>query len=717
MSMQKAWCGLIRTALFASILSAQASLAQDGPVPGAGTPSPTTLNFNGVTGLIDMPSGQSAPDGQFSWNTSTFAGQTRTALSFQITPRLSGSFRYTGLQNWNFGGFATYYDRSFDLRYKLVDEGRYLPSVTIGMQDFIGTGLFAGEYIAATKTISPRLRVTAGLGWGRLGSYNSVGSPFGDRARVVVGRGGKPNTDQWFRGPVAPFAGVEWQASDKLGLKLEYSSDAYRVESGQRGLFDRKSPWNFGAEYQVTPSLRFGAYYLYGTEVGLNLSIALDPKRRPQNAGIQGPAPLPVKPRPSRSAAPAAWSTDWVASPQLAQTLETVIGKGLELEGMKLEALSLQGDRVQVRFRNNRFDAEAQAMGRVARLLTQVLPASVEIFELVPVFEGMPLSRVTFRRSDIERLESAPNGSALLRQRTTFSDPGPLPTGSRQPEDAYPSFVWSFLPYTELSFFDPSNPVRADYALRLSGRYSILPGLIFSGSLTKRLAGNIGDTTRLSNSILPHVRSDFVRYNRVEAVKIEKLTLAWYGHPATNIYSRFTVGYLEQMYGGVSTELLWKPVNSRLALGAELNYVAQRDFEQDLGFRNYRVLTGHASAYYTFPKGYEVELDVGRYLAGDLGATLTVDRAFDNGWRIGAFATLTDVPFEDFGEGSFDKGIRLTIPLAWISGQPSRKVFGTTIRPLTRDGGARLRVDGRLIGLVRSYHSDGLDQQWGRVFR
>jgi len=195
-----------------------------------------TLNLYGATGLIDMPSGEAQPDGQLSISTSHFGPISRTTLSFQVTPRLSASFRFLGIRDWNeafcppvCGGtnqFETYYDRSFDLRYQVLNEGRYLPAVTIGLQDLAGTGVLSGEYIAATKNVVPGVKVTAGLGWGRLGSYGSIGSPLGDRPPVVVGFGGNFNTGQWFCGPAAPFAGVEWQVNDRLGLKAEYSSDA-----------------------------------------------------------------------------------------------------------------------------------------------------------------------------------------------------------------------------------------------------------------------------------------------------------------------------------------------------------------------------------------------------------------------------------------------------------------------------------------------------------
>jgi hypothetical protein len=170
------------------------------------------------------------------------------------------------------------------------------------------------------------------------------------------------------------------------------------------------------------------------------------------------------------------------------------------------------------------------------------------------------------------------------------------------------------------------------------------------------------------------------------------------------------------MYGGLSTELLWKPVTSRLGLGVEANYVRKRDYDQPLGVQNYTVFTGHASAYYDFGGGYQGQLDVGRYLAGDLGATFSMDRVFDNGWEVGAFFTLTDVSAADFGEGSFDKGIRFEIPLSWFLGKPSRQKLGTTIRPIQRDGGQRLIVPGRLYGQVRDAHAEALKGQWSRVW-
>ena len=139
----------------------------------------------------------------------------------------------------------------------------------------------------------------------------------------------------------------------------------------------------------------------------------------------------------------------------------------------------------------------------------------------------------------------------------------------------------------------------------------------------------------------------------------------------------------------------------------------------DFGFGeyDYRVATGHVSGYYDFGHGFQAQLDLGRYLAGDVGGTFTLMRYFENGWKVGAFATVTNVSAEDFGEGSFDKGIVMEIPVTYFTGQPTRSIRPFALRPLSRDGGARLQVNDRLRETLRSYDQAGFDAQWGRFWK
>ncbi|MBC6408658.1 MAG: YjbH domain-containing protein [Rhodobacteraceae bacterium] len=672
---------------------------------------------------MDMPSAEHRADGAFSVSVSSFGGISRYNLTFQAFPWLSATFRYSGAQDLNLFGFDTYYDRGFDVRFRLLEERDWIPHVTLGFQDFVGTGVYSAEYLVATKTFatpdwsSPRpgqLKVTAGLGWGRFGSAGSIGSVFDeDRPVFDGGTGGELATDTWFRGPVSPFAGIEYMPNDRWSFKVEYSTDAYTLETEDSNVFDPASQINFGVEYQWTPTTRIGAYYMYGTEIGVSAQFQLSPYR--PLTPLRLPAPQSVPVRPNRSTNPDAWTTSWASSERVRQTVSTTLGTVLRKDGLVLDSLVIDANTAEVRYRNLRYASETNAVGRVARAMALVLPPSVETFRIVPTAAGLKLSAITIRRSDLEAVEFAPDSSETLEALMGYGDAAIAIQGDTVVNEAlYPGFSWSLEPFFSRSYFDPDLPFRLDVGAQLAARYEPAPGWIVAGALRYRIAGNVADG-RLSNSQLERVRSNQTLYAQ-EDFTMNRLFAARQWRPAPDIYARVTGGYLESMFGGISTEVLWKPVTSPLGLGLDLNYVKQRDFDQRFGFQDYDVVTGHASAYYEFGRGYIGQLDVGRYLAGDVGATFSMDRTFDNGWSLGAFFTLTDVSAEEFGEGSFDKGLRFRIPIGWFIGEPNRQAIGTTIRPVQRDGGQRLRVPGRIYSQVRDAHRNALQGQSARVW-
>ncbi|MEM7438836.1 MAG: YjbH domain-containing protein [Pseudomonadota bacterium] len=665
-----------------------------------------TLNTFGSTGLVEMPTAEHQPEGEINSTVSYFPGGSRYTLSFQITPRLSGSFRYSVISNFVSGTNATLYDRSFDLRYKVLEETRFLPAVTVGLQDFIGTGVYSGEYIVATKTLHPTLKATLGVGWGR----------FSSQLRTVnFGTGGSVDSASWFRGDVSAFGGLEWTTPIKgLNLKLEYSSDQYQREATQRGIFSRGSSINFGLNYKVSDGVNLSAYYLYGSEAGMQISFAFNPRKSDFPSGLE-PAGLPIKTRPVRPVG--GWDTNWLASKPEAR-ITADLGTVLEPSQLGVEAVKLTGSRVIAYIRNDTYFAPSQAAGRTARALTRMLPPSIEVIEVVPVRRGIPIAKIRFRRSDLEALEHAPDGAAQLKARTEILPAGRnLEDGAIYAEGLYPAFNWGITPAVRTSFFDPDAPIRAELGLRLSARYDIAPGLSVSGAVLKPLVGNLDNITRRANSQLPAVRTDARFYFSEGDPALERLTVDYLFKLAPEVYGRVTAGFLETMYGGVSTEILWNPVDKPYAIGVELNYVKQRAFNQRFGFRNYSVATGHVSAYFDLGRDFEAQIDAGRYLAGDWGATFALSRTFNNGWKVGAYATLTDVPFSVFGEGSFDKGILVSVPLLTLFGKPSRDTADLTIRPISRDGGARLKVENRLYEVVGGYDRPTIDASFGRVWR
>ncbi len=711
-----------------------------GAAPGRAEPTiGWTLNSYGLPGAIDTPTAGMLPDATLGATIAYSDLARRNSIVFQALPRLTAALRYSRVDSTEESrGYI--WDRSFDVRYQFLDEdpNGWRPSVAIGLQDLMGTGIFSAEYIVATKTITPRLRVTAGLGWGRLAQQGGIGSPFGDRPDPDDQEGGKPNVDQWFRGEMAPFLSATWKASDKLFLTAEYSGDSYACETGDvdncpRSVWlsdgdELKNRLNLGFTYQIGQSYQLAGYVLGAKQVGVQFSVAMNPGQAPFPSGIES-APAPVRPRVARNADPDGWSGAWSADPTAQPAIQKALGDALSKEGQVLESMALDATRAEVRIRNNRYIQQAEAIGRTARLMTRALPPSVETLVITSSENGLPTSSVTLRRSDVERLENTE--ASRIADVAVLTDADPRPGNLVPTPGLMPRFRWALKPYLSTSLFDPDEPFRYEVGAQLVGEYELMPGLILAGSVRQRVFGNKdqegpgGQTPEeyeaqdndVNENGVPRVRSDGRMYSGDDGPTIPRLTLAWYAKPTETVYSRVTAGLLERAFGGVSGEVLWWPANSPLALGAEINRVKKRDFRGVFDFRDYEVTTGHVSAYYEFSNGITAQLDIGKYLAGDKGATVSLTREFANGWRVGAWVTKTDLSSEDFGEGSFDKGVEISIPLGWGTGQPSLRRVGGNIRSLSRDGGSRLRVKGRLYDTVRDSHSGQLYQGWGRFWR
>jgi hypothetical protein len=804
---------------FAAISTLADRGAAEEPVP----PLRSSYNLFGITGLIDMPTAEMQPDAQFSFTSSYFGGYLRNTLSAQILPGVEAAFRYSVLENMTGDpDESTLFDRSFDIKLRLIEESPDWPALVIGLQDFLGTGVYSGEYFAITKNLlGGDLKFTGGMGWGRFAGTNGISNPlcegsdkFCDRIRDTE-TGGTVEFGQFFSGEeIGFFGGLEWRTPiEDLSFKAEYSDDAYTRER-DLGAFSPNIPFNFGLEYRPLEGVELGAYYMYGSEFGVRVSLSVNPFHPLSEVDGEQPG-RPVRPRPipeagtvashlgqigealtdapaltrfadaevadvvietraggvrwatatllssagnacpderaktldaeygmidavtfretdgtvvctvalrfagqqaireslrSKAEYPTDWYTDETQRREIVERLVTA----LDADRIGLLGVNLGPQEVSVYIENQKFRSTPRAIGRSARALSETMPASVELFEVIPVEVGLPVASITLQRSAIEDQVGRPNAARASWLSSEVTDVPPPDWSSLEGAlDKFPRPYWTINPYTPVSFFDPDQPLRMDLSVIANAGVEFLPGLSLNAAARKRLLGNLDDIEFESNSELPRVRSDIQSYLREGDPGIQQLTLDYVTKLDDNLYGRASAGLLEWMFGGVSAELLWQPASQNWGLGAEINWVQQRDFKQLFGFRDYDVLTGHASLYWdTGWHDVSTQIDAGRYLAGDWGGTFTLKRRLSNGWELGAFATFTDVPFSEFGEGSFDKGIILTIPFDWVLPFETRSEYSTVIRPLNRDGGQRLLIANRLYPTVEDMGREELRGSW-----
>jgi len=769
-----------------------------GLLPAKAEQTHTTRDNYGEIGLLDLPSGHVAPDGRIAFAFGDIEKTQHYTLDFQALPWLEASFRYShfipGQQN---------YDRSFSLKAQLLTEETGPADISIGLRDLLGTGIYSGEYLVASKHFGP-VDVTFGMGWGRLADTGELPNPLGqvfsalkvrgDQAAVT---GGAFNIKQYLSGPrVGLFGGIAWQTPlEGLSLIAEYSSDRYTRERLQAtNTFPVNSPINLGVSYDVSESLTASAGWYYGSSYGLTLSLSGDVKAQiPSNQRIGPLVPeMAVRSGEQQRLALATLSSrnnrqlyrtappsdtekaninlrqailgigDGVRDVELRNTtlmidaridtipqsqcanyariasgastyattvamgdlsggngavtfcpikvgevkpgvsMEVSLRKELAKQKLGLKAIATAPGELWVYYINNTYLKESEAAGRVIRTLMKNTDSSIELFHLFPVLGGAPVREITVARSTIENLD--PSISSTEFSYAMIQSPAPLnsPALDSANSRAYPSFTWGVAPRLANQLFDPDNPLQTMILGEASANISIAPGLDFGATASTTLWSNFR-FNRAPGSELEHVRTDLLRYLDQGSTGIGYLAASYFSRLTPEVFIQAKSGYLEDMFMGAGGEILWRPERSRFSIGADLYQVWRRDYDRLFGHLPYNVLTGHVTLYYDSPwYGLNFAVHAGRYLAGDKGATFEIKRRFDSGIEIGAFATFTNVPFKKFGEGSFDKGIVIRIPVEWMLPIFTKTSFNIDLRPLTRDGGQRLLNDDSLYEYTRS---------------
>ncbi len=425
-----------------------------------------------------------------------------------------------------------------------------------------------------------------------------------------------------------------------------------------------------------------------------------------QDAGLRVSSPAPV---PTLYAVPA------VTGKAPDDTVRRELVAQMQKQGFFLSAADYKAPKVTLYLGNGRYRQIPKAIGRAARTAAAVLPPEYQEIEIIFVDNGIEMLSATMFRADLERALSPYGGSIEEAwMRTRIDRPASTAAEASHPEDVeYPGVGWNIRPALRQTLGRPESFILYQAWVRLNGTLVLAPGLNVAGGLGINVANNFDKMRIPSDSLLPRVRSDIKEYLQKGTTAMTYLQADYTQRVATDTYARVYGGYLEEMFGGVGGEVMYKPFGKEWGIGLDVAWAKQRDYDQWFKFRPYDVVTGHLTGYYHYePLGVDANVKVGRYLAGDEGATFELSRTFDSGITVGAFATFTNVSPEKFGEGRFDKGIYFIIPLDNLYVKSTRGSLGWLWRPLTRDGGQTLSTRRPLIGQVNAADGAALRRDW-----
>jgi len=666
--------------------------------------SRANINNFGMQGLVTLPTASSLPDGEMVIYQNNHTSLSQTGFTLQLSPNIGLSFRYSGHgKNGTEAAGRINHDRSFDVDFTLLKEKKFQPAISIGLRDFIGTGWYSSEYIVGTKKIGA-FNISGGLGFGRLGGRNPISNPFSiinetfnKREVKDSGLGGTLGNINWFRGPAAPFVGLKYDFNKKTSLILEYSPDHMQREANYLKL---KSPINFGISYDLNKYLTLNTQYLHGSTIAVGANIKFNPKQ-PPNGNVLDKAPLPLRKRE-------------VKKKLITKTDIQGIRDTLEADKFIIYNINHSSNHISIELENNKFRSTAEALGKVSRTLQRLSDDNINYAIIIMSSDQNPvasyhlnLEKMTYLHNEIKNFSDF---NKIISQQ-------PLSSISNEKINA-PKFKSGLNPYFDYKLFDPQQPIRAEIGLKFDLKYKLSRSFEFSSTIKKSILTDFDRNIRVSNSELTHVLSDFPIYDKEgQPGHLHSMKVKHRSKISNNIYSSITIGYLEPMYAGISGELLHKKQKSNFAFGVDVNAVQMRDFNMRFGLRDYKTISSHLNLYYDAGKSFDLEMNIGKYLAKDFGITTKLSRRFGNGWSVGAYATFTDVPFDTFGEGSFDKGFYVNIPVDWIFGKPSKITRSVDIRPITRDGGAMLGSSKTIYNFIRANNQSELKREYGRFLK
>ncbi|WP_407559645.1 YjbH domain-containing protein [Vibrio parahaemolyticus] len=711
----------IRKSLTLSLMGPALVWAQDMPFE-APSLRPSQSDFGGV-GLMQMPTGRMAPEGEFNFSVTGSDEYLFYNVTLQLMPWLETTIRYTRVHDLPYSpSFPDvdneYTDKGIDFKFRLWEESEYMPEIALGVRDFAGTGLFDAEFIAATKRYSNSklgtFDFTLGMGWGYLGTRDTLTNPFCkasdkfcDRPSEFLSTGGTTNFDRAFKGPAALFGGIEYQTLHKpLRFKLEYDGNDYSTDYPvvQAGVdMTPHTPWNFGVLYRLGMA-DFRLSYERGDTLVAGLTLNTNFNDMP-SFWRDTPTPEIEDNQPEELS-----DVDWA---RVTENLD-------KIAGYQNTRIYVDDNTVTVVGEQKKYRDRTEAHEKAAAVLHNEMPDDIDTYAINERSRGLVGEQTIISKEKYRDFAQVNYINPKIEDATSRTSA--KPTGESV-YDGFERFDWGFAPKLVQTLGNAEDFYLFSIGLSGNASYWLTDNLEIGGSLYWDWYNNYDKfnyVTPPDGTTVPRVRTMFRAYQNEHAVTMSNLQLTWFQEYSHTMDQQFYAGYLESMFAGIGTEFLYRPQGSNWAIGADVNLISQRDPQSYFGVydekwqnvpeygRPFQVIdkgfTGFVSGYYypqwDFLQDLMIQVDVGQFLAGDVGTQINVSKQFKSGVIAGAFASFTDLSAEEFGEGSFTKGFYLSIPFDIMTVKPSNNRANFSWQPLTRDGGQKLGRKYNLIELT-----------------
>ena len=255
----------------------------------------------------------------------------------------------------------------------------------------------------------------------------------------------------------------------------------------------------------------------------------------------------------------------------------------------------------------------------------------------------------------------------LIKKNSIIDNPNPVSYQSHEfkPKVNFPLVINTISPDIRTHIGSPERFLYSGIGIKFNSEIQLNRGLVFNATISKSLLDNFDEKKSAPNTLLPPVRTETVDYLQQSSngFYIPNADLEYIWPLRKNVYSKVSVGLLESMYGGVASEILYKPFDKNYAASIEFNSVRKRAFDQKFDFQNYNVTTNRFNiAYYYSKMNILAKWSYGTYLAKDKGYTLDFQEGCLRVGRLGFGSQIQMFRLNSLEKGALIRDFILAYP-------------------------------------------------------
>jgi hypothetical protein len=629
------------------------------------------VSDSGTTGLIVNPSGRVLDYKKFNIGLSYsfpykfYYVNLSPHKKFEITGRISEimSDQPDG-ENWE--DYGNIKDKYIAIKYNLLEESKYLPSISIGLEDPHGTKMFGGQYVAMSKEIYP-FDFTVGYGFGRYGtkalqdySKKQILRNYFDPYRI------KDEANFFF--------GFEMELRKNLNFIYEYNPIDYEKQTTDpaysyfRDESPVKSKHNVGVRYKFYRGMTLTASYQRGNTYGISIQLPFE-IGEPVLPMYNSERGLPDKIKDAKD--------------------ETRMKLALIMNTFSPSGVNIVNRVAYVETENKKYFFERDGINYAISALSKAGDLDIDKVVVVVKNNGVPTYSYEFKYVLLDLYREGKIDFKELNKHVKVSRAylNVNATNTSERTDWYIGYK----PQFNFFFNDPSGFFKGSIGIRgWAGKF-----------ITRNMSAIVGiayypinTVSTVNDPMSRPVRTDTSEY--IDKKYIFEMAMLNYTNriPNTNIYFNSEIGFLESMYAGVHGEFATHFFKDRLMIGVSSHIVKKRDkdFFYKIDENSKKYDTHFLKIRFTSKRlGGYIETHFGKFLAGDKGAKVILTKNI-KGVLLKAWYTKTNTEvFDDeHNRGYADKGIMITVPIRLFKGQDSKSSYAQSISPWTRDVGAQV---------------------------